>query len=302
MTALITNTLDVRPPRRRLGRPSRIAFLFIAPYLFFFVIFRIVPALAAIALSFGSYSISGKVDFVGIENYQRLFADPLFWNALGVTGLYTAVAVPGSVIFSLFMAQLANRSIRGMRVYRTLFFLPVVTSLVAARLVWRWILSDNGPANWFVGLFGVPPIPWLTSGDTVVQSLAIVGIWGGFGYFMLIILAGLLAIPTEFDEAAKVDGANAWQRYWHVTLPQLRPTLLVVVILSFIGSFQVFDLIYVMTSGGPVRSSYSLVFFLYDQGFHYFDFGFASAAGVILFLITFGVSAIQRRVFGDNQS
>ncbi|MGN6326793.1 carbohydrate ABC transporter permease [Pseudolysinimonas sp.] len=291
------------PPRarRRIGRNSRIAFLFVAPYLLFFVVFRVVPALAAIGLSFGDYNIAGKFSFAGIENYQRLFADPLFWNSLGVTALYTAVAVPLNVVFSLFMAQLSNRSIRGMRVYRTFYFLPVVTSLVAAGTVWTWILSAHGPANWFVGLFGVPPIPWLTSGSTVVPSLGLVGVWSGFGYFMLIILAGLLAIPQEYGEAAMVDGANAWQRYWHITLPSLRPTLLVVVILSFIQSFQVFDLIYVMTGGGPVHASYSLVFFLYDQGFHYFDFGYASAAGVILFLITFGVSAIQRRIFGDQR-
>lgn len=284
--------------QRRSG--SGIALLFIAPYLLLFLAFRIGPTIAGILLSFGKYQLSGTVQGVGLANFRRLFADDLFWNALRITTVYTLISVPLTVVVSLVMAQLCARSIRGIRIYRALFFLPVITSLVTTSVIWQWMYAQEGPLNWLFGRLGVGPIPWLSSGSMVLPALSLLSVWTRFGYDMLILLAGLLAIPEEYHEAADIDGASAWRRYWHITLPQLKPALFFVVVLEIVQSFQVFDVIYVMTGGGPARASYSMVFFVYDQGFHYFDFGYASAAGVVLFVITLAVSIVQRRFFRED--
>jgi multiple sugar transport system permease protein len=252
------------------------------------------------ALSLAKYQITGIVEWRGLSNFQRLFTDDLFWNALRVTAVYTVIAVPLTLAVALVMAQLSARSIRGIRVYRALYFLPVITSLVTSGVIWQWLYAEHGPLNGLFGLLGIGPVPWLSSGAAVLPSLSLLSVWTRFGYDMLILLAGLLAIPKEYTEAAMLDGASAWQRFWHITLPQLKPAMFFVVILEIVQSFQVFDVIYVMTGGGPVRSSYSLVFFVYDQGFHYFDFGYASAAGVVLFAITLVVSLVQRRLFRED--
>lgn len=286
---------------RRVRRDGTLmALVFVVPYIILFFAFRIGPAIAGFALSFLKYRLSGKMEFLGLENYTRLFGDSLFWNALKVTAVYTVISVPLVVVVSLAMAQLSARSIRGIKVYRALYFLPVVTSLVTSGVIWQWLYSENGPLNWMFSLIGVGPVPWLSSETMVLPSLAMLSVWSRFGYDMLILLAGLLAIPKEYTEAAMIDGASAWQRFWNVTLPQLKPALFFVVVLELINSFQVFDVIYVMTGGGPVRSSYSLVFMIYDQGFHYFDFGYASAVGVVLFAITLVVTLVQRRLFRED--
>lgn len=277
-----------------------IAFLFVAPYVVLFFVFRIGPAVAGMLLSFAKYSISGSTEWQGLANFERLFGDSLFWNALRVTVVYTVIAVPLTVVVALVMAQLCARSIRGIKIYRGLYFLPVVTSLVTSGVIWEWLYSSSGPLNWLFRAVGVGDVPWLSSGAMVLPSLSFMSAWARFGYDMLILLAGLLAIPKDYIEAAMIDGASAWARFWRVTLPQLKPALFFVVVLELIQSFQVFDVIYVMTGGGPVRSSYSLVFLIYDQGFHFFDFGYASAAGVVLFVITLVVSLWQRRLFREE--
>lgn len=297
-------TAPVAPRPSRWDRARRngtgVALLFVAPYVVLFLVFRIGPALAGGLLSLGQYHLDGSVSFSGLDNFQKLFADSLFWNALKVTFVYTAIAVPLIVAVSLAMAQLCARSIRGIKVYRALYFLPVVTSLVTTSVIWQWLYASEGPVNWLLESVGVGKLPFLSSETMVLPSLAMLAVWARFGFDMLILLAGLLAIPQEYTEAARVDGASAWQRFVHITLPQLKPQLFFVVILELIQSFQVFDVIYVMTGGGPGRASYALVFFIYDQGFHYFDFGYASAAGVVLFVITLVISLWQRRVFKED--
>jgi multiple sugar transport system permease protein len=277
-----------------------ISLLFITPYVVLFFVFRIGPAIAGMLLGFANYQINGATHWVGLANFRSLFGDPLFWNALRVTVEYTVIAVPLTVVVSLVMAQLCARSVRGIKVYRALYFLPVITSLVTSSVIWQWIYSYDGPANWFFQSISLGHVPWLASDAMVLPSLSLMSVWTRFGFDMLILLAGLLAIPKEYTEAAMIDGASAWARFWRVTLPQLKPALFFVVVLELIQSFQVFDVIYVMTGGGPAQSSYSLVFLIYDQGFHYFDFGYASAAGVVLFAITLVVSLWQRRVFRED--
>lgn len=274
--------------------------MFVMPYLLIFLAFRIGPALGGLGLSVADYSLRGDITYVGGENFARLFEDELFWNALRVTIIYSFIAVPLVVVVSLFMAQLASRSIRGIKVYRAAFFLPVITSLVTTAVIWQWIYSTQGPLNWFLGIFGIEPVPWLASGFAVLPSLAIVAMWSRFGYDMLILMAGMLDIPQDYYEAAGLDGANAWQRFRYITLPGLRRPLFFVVILEIVTSFQVFDLIYVMTGGGPVTASYSLVYMIYDQGFGYFNFGYASAAGVVLLVVTLIISGVQRLYMKDE--
>ncbi|MBO0805217.1 MAG: sugar ABC transporter permease [Nocardiopsaceae bacterium] len=291
----------MRKARDRLRKNGTgITLVFIIPYTVLFVVFRIGPAVAGLLLGFSNYQITGVVSWAGLANFRSLFTDPLFWNALRVTVIYTVIAVPLTVVVSLGMAQLCARSIRGIKVYRALYFLPVITSLVTSSVIWQWIYSYNGPANWFFGAIGLGAVPWLSSNAMVLPSLSLMSVWTRFGFDMLILLAGLLAIPKEYTEAAMIDGASAWARFTRVTLPQLKPALFFVVILEVIQSFQVFDIIYVMTGGGPGQSSYSLVYLIYDQGFRYFDFGYASAAGVVLFAITLVVSLWQRRVFRED--
>lgn len=284
------------------SREAIAAYLFILPYVVFFTIFRIAPALFGTALSLGKWSLSGSFKLTGFQNYERLFSDPLFWNALRVTGLYAAIALPLTVVLSLAMAQLINRRMRGISIYRSIFFLPVITSPVLSGIVFIWIFSTDGPINSGLRLFGVHVGSWLQSNALVLPALAIVSAWMNFGYNMLILLAGMLAIPEEYYEAAQVDGTTPWQRFWNITLPLLKPSLFFVLILETVKSFQTFDTIYVMTGGGPVRSSYTLTFMIYDQGFGYFDFGYASAAGVVLLIITLTFSLIQRRIVGKDAS
>jgi len=279
-----------------------VAYVFILPYVVFFLAFRILPAIYAAVLSFAKYGLSGNVDFVGLDNYARLLADDLFWNSLRVTGVYTVLAIPLTVAISLAVATLCNRTLRGMSVYRTIFFLPVVTSPVMSGIIWVWIFSHNGPLTWFLNTLHLPAPAWLQSEIFVLPALAIVSAWSNFGYDMLILLAGMLAIPREYYEAAELDGTSGWQRFRHITLPLLKPALFFVVVLEIIRSFQVFDTIFVMTGGGPVRASYSLTFLIYDQGFGYFDFGYASAAGMVLLVITLVVSLAQRRLLGRSSS
>lgn len=293
------------PRRRRSRRPGArklavLGLLFVLPYFAFFLVFRIGPAIGGVVLSFMENNMRRELKWVGTENFERLFSSDLFWNALKVTLVYSMIAVPAVVIVSLVMAQLAARSVRGIKFYRAAFFLPVITSLVTTAVIWTWLYSSNGPFNYIFGLFGLGPVPWLSDGRLVLPSIAAVAVWAKFGYDMLILLAGLLDIPQDYYEAASLDGAGKLQQFWYITLPGLKRPLFFVLILEIVSSFQVFDLIYVMTGGGPVNASYTLVFMIYDQGFGYFNFGYASAAGVVLFVITIVVSLVQRRFFRED--
>ncbi|WP_193105855.1 carbohydrate ABC transporter permease [Brachybacterium sp. FME24] len=285
-----------------LSRGAMFAYIFILPYVVFFTIFRIVPALYGIVLSFGEYSLAGQLRLSGLENYVRLFQDDVFWNSLRVTAIYAVLAIPLSIVVSLLMAQLCNRTLRGMSIYRSLFFLPVVTSPVLSGIIFVWIFSGAGPISAGLEVFGIELGSWLQSRLLVLPALALVAAWSSFGYNMLILLAGMLAIPSDYYEAAGLDGANAWERFRYVTLPLLKPSLFFVLVLETVKSFQAFDIIYVMTGGGPAHDSYTLTYMIYDQGFGYSEFGYASAVGVVLLVITLILSLIQRRLIGGRES
>ncbi|MBF9133610.1 sugar ABC transporter permease [Plantactinospora sp. S1510] len=290
-----------RRPRRPSAREAGTALLFILPCLALFVVFRFGPAIAGVVLGFTDYTIGGDTGWVGLENFRRLVDDPTFWSAVRVTVVFTLLSVPLSMLASLGMALLTRRAFRGAKIFRSIFFLPVVTSLVLAGVVFTWVFSEGGPWSGLMGGLGLPAGSWLADSVLVIPALVFVSVWSRFGYGMLILLARLQEIPAELEEAALTDGASAWQRFRYVTLPQLRPALFFVAIIETTVSFQVFDTIYVMTGGGPVRASYTLVYLLYDQGFRYFDLGYASAIGVALFVMTVVVALIQRLTLGRDK-
>ncbi|PRB06978.1 carbohydrate ABC transporter permease [Microbacterium sp. MYb64] len=300
MTTTQTRRSPGRVGRVLARREARVALLFVLPAFLLFLAFRFGPSLVGVALSFFQYDISGDVSWRGLENFQRLVADPLFWRALGTTAIYTVFAVPISLVLSTVMALGVRRAFRGSRFFRSIFFLPVITSLVLAGSIFVWIFSGDGPWSKLMAPLGLGG-SWLGSTILVIPAIIVVGVWSRFGYGMMIMIAAMQDIPRELEEAALMDGANAWQRFRWIILPYLRPTVFFLAVIETTAAFQVFDVIYVMTQGGPANASYSLVYLLYDQGFKYFDYGYAAAVGVALFVMTLVVALIQRLVIGKQK-
>jgi multiple sugar transport system permease protein len=286
--------------RHRLRDPIT-GLLFVLPMLVLFVIFRFVPTLGAAGMSLTDYKINRDWSFVGVGNYARLLDDPIFLGALRVTVVYVAIYVPLTVVVSLATALLLNSVIFMKGLFRGALFLPYVTSFVFAGVIWRWIYEFDGLLNGLLAKIDLGPVGFLDDTALVLPTLATVSVWKGFGYSMLILLAGLKSIPPSYLEAARVDGANAWQRFRSVMFPLLRPALFFVVVIETIGAFQTFDLIYVMTGGGPSRASYNLILALYDQGFGDFELAYAATIGISLFVLVFIVSMIQRRLLDRSE-
>ncbi|WP_459712167.1 carbohydrate ABC transporter permease [Actinophytocola sp. KF-1] len=287
-----------RPPRRTPRRMRPEAFwglAFVLPCFLLFLVFRFGPAIVGVLLAFFEYTLGDAPRFTGFDNFVRMVDDPLFWQALKVTVVFTVLYLPLSIATSLGLALLVRRSFRGSKLFRSVFFLPVITSLVLAATIFTWLFSSSGPLGKLIG------DSWLASTVLVIPALVVVSVWSRCGYGMLIILARLQDVPRELEEAALVDGAGTWARFRHVVLPQLRPALFFLAVIETTTSFQVFDLVYVMTGGGPARSSYTLVMALYDQGFQYFDLGYASALGVALFVLTLFVALLQRVLIGRSK-
>ncbi len=268
--------------------------LFISPQVIGLVAFSLLPVIYAFALSFMQWDGLGEREYVGLQNFRDEFANPDFRAALSHTFIYTLISVPGGVILSL-MVALAVNHVRGKAFYRTIFFLPTVTSSVAVSMVWLWMLNgDFGLINVYLReWFALDPPNWLVSRTLVIPAVALVAIWAGLGFNMVIFLAGLQGIPATYLEAAQIDGASKWQQFWNITLPLLSPTTFFVTIISIIASFQVFDMIYVMTDGGPGNASTTMVFHIYELAFVKFTFGISSATAVILFALIMAVTLFQ---------
>lgn len=282
--------------RRARAREAAAGLLFVLPMLVLFVIFRYIPTLGAVGMSFTDYRLNGDFAFVGTENYQRVLTDPLFLSSLRTTLFYAVIYVPMVFVVAMFTAVLLHNVVWAQGLFRGALFLPYVTSFVLAGIIWTWIYATDGLINGILADMGWTPVPFLTGDELVVLgSLSAVSAWRGFGYSMLILLAGLKNIPEELTEAAMLDGAGPVQRFFRVTFPLLRPVVFFVMVIETIAAFQVFDTIYVMTGGGPARATYSLVFMLYEQGFRFFDFGYAATVGIALFIIVLVISIIQRR-------
>ncbi|MDY0049756.1 MAG: sugar ABC transporter permease [Halothiobacillaceae bacterium] len=281
--------------------------LFLVPALSLILVFFALPVLAAFALSFTDFDIyaigdAGTLRFIGLGNYQRLLADPLFWISLKNTAFFVFIGGPLSVALSLSAALLLHsRLTRWPNVFRTVFFLPVVTTLVAVAVVWRYLYQpEQGLLNRALSFFGVPPVDWLGDPAWAMPAIILMAVWKNFGFNMVIFLAGLQAIPERLYESARIDGANAHQQFWRVTLPMLAPTFLLVTVMTLIGYFQLFAEPYVMTQGGPANATLSVVLLMYQEGFRWWNIGYAASIAFVLFLIILVGTLLQLAISRGN--
>lgn len=285
----------VRPGRRRPRLNP--AYLFVAPSAVLIAVFILEPILQSGWMSLHDWSVGEAThQFRGLGNYQDLLHDARFWNALKVTGIYTVVTVVGQVAIGLLLAQALRRTTWFTVLMRAAFFFPFIASLAVVGVVWRFLLDPQvGLVDAWLGGIGLGAPDWLQSTTLALPTMCAVGIWKGFGFTMIVLLAGIQGIPTYLYEAATLDGAGAWARFRHVTLPTLRPTILFTTVIATVTGLQLFDLPYVMTNGGPIFHTESLVQYLYAQGFVNFSLGYASAIAWVLFLIILAVSLLQLR-------
>ncbi len=279
------------------------AWWFVAPALLVIAVFFVLPVLAALVISFTDFDLYALADlrnlrFVHIRNYVRLLETPLFWQAFGNTLYFVVVGVPLSIAASLGAALLLGSPLARMKsFFRTALFAPVVTTLVAVAVIWRYLLSTRyGMINYALEHIGIGPIDWLGDPHWAMPAIILFAVWKSFGDNMVILLAGLQSIPADLYEAARVDGASALQRFAQVTLPMMAPILAVVSILTVAGYFQLFAEPYVMTQGGPLQSTVSVLYFMYEEGFKWWNLGSASAVAFLLFLFIFALTAVQLRL------
>lgn len=284
-------------------RESMAAFAFLFPAMALLVTFFVVPVTAGFVLSltdFDVYAIGtpGVARFVALRNYVQVLSSSEFWHALKNTIVFVLFGGPLSVLTSLAAALLLNaRMVRFRSFFRTAFFAPVVTTIVAVAIVWRYLYHPHyGLLNYLLSLVGIPRVDWLGDPHWAMPGIILLAVWKNFGYNMLIFIAGLQTIPDELYEAASVDGAGAWQRFRHVTLPGLAPTFLFVGVTTMIGFFQLFTEPYVMTQGGPLRSTTTVVLLMYEQGFRWWRIGQASAIAFVLLVITLAGTLVQLRL------
>lgn len=288
-------------PRLSLARQEELlAYLFIMPSLLGFVIFLVVPMVASLGISFYDWELLSPPQFVGLKNFGALFTDVIFRDVVINTAYYTFGLVPLNLVVSLGLAVWLNTRLRGLMWYRAAFFLPVITVTVAVALIWRWMYEPRaGIINTGLRAIGLPGPAWLGDPHWAMAAIIIMSVWKGFGYNMVLFLAGLQGIPITIYEAAMLDGANAWQRFWKITLPLLSPMVFLAVVLTVISSFQVFDQAYVMTNGGPANATNTIVLYIYQNGFQYFRMGYASAIAWVLFGVIFLFTLAQMRLQGS---
>lgn len=284
-----------RPGARLRRRNTLIGWSFILPNFVGFALLTLVPVLALFYISFTNWDVFGKAKWLGLANFRRLLHDASFHTALWNTVYYSVVHIPLTLVISLALAMLLNRKLRGVAFFRTAAFFPYITSVVAITTVWNLLFSPKyGPINDVLRFVGIANPPgWTTSTTWAMPAVIIVGTWREMGYYMILFLAGLQTVPRELYEAARMDGASAWQRFRNVTMPCLRPTTFFVTVMLTIGSFKVFDIILLMTNGGPGQATLVLSQFIYKAGFVNYQFGYASAASIALFLICIVVTIVQ---------
>lgn len=285
----------IRPSAGSSGKNIFTALAFLSPTLVIFSTFILFPVFFSFYLSFHKWNMfSSDQAFIGFENYRRLITDPEFWMVLKHTFVYTLGTVPLNMAIALLIALALNRRIAGKRFLRTAFFTPVIISPVAAALIWRWIYDPNfGLLNYFTGLVGLPSVNWLNDPNAAMIALIIMGVWKTVGINMVLFSAGLQGIPDNYYEAADIDGAGRLAKFWHITVPMLSPTTFFIMIMSMISSFQVFDIVYVLTSGGPLGATKVIVFYMYEYAFKFFEMGYASAVAYIFFAILAVLTLLQ---------
>ena len=288
-------------PRKRLRRRHRSAYLFIAPVGIGLFVFYLYPALSTFVLSFTEWGPFGGNTFNGLANYMVVFQLETFWTTLGNTLLYMVIGLL-TLPFAILFAVLLNREgLRGVTVYRALYFIPFITLPVASGLVWKWLYNGEfGLINQFLGVFGISGTYWVTNPATAVFAIGVVQVWSQIGYYLVIFIAGVKAVPKEYWEAAELDGAGAWQRFWHVTLPMLTPTIFFCTIINVIATLQIFDLVYVMsataTANPAFSASQSIVSLFYQKAFVEADKGTATALAFLLMILIAALTFVQFRL------
>lgn len=297
MAALTPQTSRGRFWQKRRTKRTLAAYLFITPSFLGVLVFLAFPVVFALYMSLQQWDGYSTPQFVGLDNFVNLFKDPIFWITLRNTLIYTVVTVPGGTLVSLGIAQLLNQRVIGMKFFRTAMLIPVVTSALAVAVIWKWIYDyNNGLINDALAFFHIAQIPWLSDPMWALIAMCILGIWMGFGLTTILLLAAIQNVPESLMEAAAIDGATGWRRFWRVTVPLIAPTILFVTITSFVAAFQVFTQVYYLTNGGPDYGTSTLMLLVYQRAFTQSRFGEASALSYVMFAIIFLVTLLQLRV------
>lgn len=278
---------------------TKYAYAFLLPAIFFISFFYLFPTFQVFYFSLLKYNAFGESSFAGLLNYTKLLNDTNFWYALLNSGIFILVT-PVLMFISLILALLVRETSTTIKLFRSIYFLPVVIPIVIVGIIWRYIFAEDvGLMNYLLSIFSFDSVSWLTEYPTNLFSIMIVTIWRGFGYYMMIFLAGLAVIPKELEEASKIDGAGRFQRVFYVIIPMLKPTLILIFVLSSTAAIKIFTELYIMIPGTP-DSNKTLVYFMYKQAFENFDFGYGSAAGVIIFILTLGFSYINIKLMEEK--
>ncbi len=275
---------------------DRGAYFFIAPYAVFFMLFVAYPLIFSIILIFHRWNIVTPMEWIGLRNLERLVQDALFFKAIGNTLIFLSIHIPLQVAVALFFALLLNSKIQFRGFFRSVYFFPVIVSGVVVTILWQQLYSyDEGLLNTMLNAAGLKSVPWLVDPSIAMPSIALMATWKNVGLYIILFLVGLQTIPRQLYEAADMDGASNWNKFYHVTLPMLNPTVVLIFILSTIGGFSLFIEPYVMTGGGPMNSTLSAMLYIYNQAFTFNHMGYAAALGFVFALIIFGVVIVQRK-------
>jgi multiple sugar transport system permease protein len=277
-------------------RKKILPYLLVSPYLIFVIVFVLFPVFFCFFLTFHKWNIISPMLFIGAGNYIRLIHDRLFWKAIGNTLKFLLLHIPLQLIVSLFLAQLLSLQIKGVAFFRAAFFLPVIVSGVVITIIWQQLFGyDTGMFNRILTSIGLSKTGWLVNPDIAIYSIAIMATWKNIGLYVILFLVGLQTVPQQYYEAAKLEGASAWQRFYHITLPMINPTIFMVVVLSTIGGFSLFIEPYIMTAGGPLNQTLSAVLYIYKQAFQYYNMGYSATLGFFYAFLIMTVVVIQKK-------
>ena len=281
---------------RRVTRKKLLPYLLVSPYLIFVIVFVVFPVLFCFFLTFHKWNIIAPMKFIGTDNYSRLLHDRLFWIAIGNTLKFLLLHIPLQLGVSLFLAYLLNQKIRAIAFFRGAFFMPVIVSGVVVTILWQQLLGyDFGLINRMLMGVGLHKIGWLVNPDIAIYSIAVMATWKNVGLYVILFLVGLQTVPTQYYEAAKMEGATRWQQFYHITLPMINPTVFMVVILSTIGGFSLFIEPYIMTGGGPLNTTLSAVLYIYKQAFQYYNMGYSATLGFTYAIMIMVVVILQKK-------
>lgn len=274
-----------------------IPYLLVSPYIIYFLMFVAFPVGFSIYLTFNNWNIIAPMEYTGLSNYKRLFQDAIFWKSIFNTVIFLIIHIPLQIVVALFLAELLNQKIKFKGFFRGAFFLPVIVSGVVVTILWQQLYGfDTGLLNRILVKIGLGKIGWLTDPNWAMPSIAVMATWKNVGLYIILFLVGLQTVPPHYYEAADMEGATHWQKFFHITLPIINPTVFMVVILSTIGGFSLFIEPYVMTGGGPLNSTVSAVLYIYKQGFFYYHMGYASTLGFFFALLILAVIMIQKKL------